>query len=90
MFYVGQKVVCVDVSVGAAGLPVRTISLGDIYTVTGCRKFGSTEAIWVAEAKPEYEEWGFYAYRFRPVVERKTDISIFTDMLKPKSSEVAA
>jgi hypothetical protein len=29
----------------------------------------------------------FAAFRFRPVVERKTDISIFTAMLKPSKVE---
>jgi hypothetical protein len=38
-----------------------------------------------------YRKWGFNASRFRPVVERKTDISIFTAMLKTqKQSEPCA
>jgi len=36
-------------------------------------------------------EWswepGFHPRRFRPVIERKTDISIFTEMLTPKVRE---
>jgi len=29
-------------------------------------------------------------FRFRPIFERKTDISIFTDMLTPKTEQVSA
>jgi hypothetical protein len=32
----------------------------------------------------------FYAHAFRPLVERKTDISIFKAMLTPKTEQVAA
>lgn len=35
-------------------------------------------------------EQGFEAYRFRPVVTRKTDISIFKSMLKPSRQTVEA
>jgi hypothetical protein len=35
-------------------------------------------------------EPGFAAYRFRPVAERKTDISCFTAMLEPKKARVNA
>lgn len=35
-------------------------------------------------------EYGFEAYRFRPVVERKTDISCFKAMLNPSKEGVPA
>lgn len=65
--------------------PVR----GAIYTVTTCR----VHPVWnnlgvkIAEIQVHEFDW-FRADRFRPVVERKTDISIFTAMLNPVPSKV--
>jgi len=81
-FRVGQKVVCVD----ASGCASADLSEGTIYTVRQVQPpidnatprvllFGSRETI------------GWYASRFRPLVERKTDISIFTRMLTPLVKE---
>lgn len=38
----------------------------------------------------EIEDFGFRLSRFRPVVERKTDISCFKAMLNPKNQQVPA
>jgi hypothetical protein len=81
-FRVGQKVVCVD----SAG--VENVNEGHVYVVE--RVFIGRS--FQAEGKPTLwlvgvVDWekpskgGFLARRFRPVVERQTDISIFTKML---------
>lgn len=89
-FRVGQKVVCVDASPSAVfrrwcgDVPVK----GQVYTVRGIRV--STHPMWtgallllLAEIKNVTTDGdGYRAFRFRPVVERKTDISVFTAMLK--------
>lgn len=90
MFYVGQKVVCVDNGPLETGLAATSLSKGRIYTVTKCGAApNGGAAVWVAEATARYPGYGFLPHRFRPVVERKTDISIFTDMLTPKTAEVS-
>lgn len=55
------------------------LRLVEIIRPRGCdsRKFANIEA-------------GFHAARFKPVVERKTDISIFKAMLNPQKTEVLA
>lgn len=82
-FRVGQKVVCVD----ASGSP--NLKGGSVYTVSaldlspGISLFDGAVAqvgVLLIEAKPTFAK-SFDARRFRPVVERKTDISIFKDML---------
>lgn len=78
LFKVGQKVVCINACNGApfdkygAGAANGLVE-GQIYTVLGIRdEFISVD-------KVNRNAW--YADRFRPLVERKTDISIFTKML---------
>ena len=75
-FRVGQKVVCVD----ATG--TYLVCKGNVYTVTGV----DTPFIEIDHTEvPSFDDHrGMLASRFRPVVERKTDISIFTRMLKPQ------
>lgn len=92
-FYVGQKVVCVysfpheghpdDVD----GYPIR----GNIYTVRGTitwpEPIGLGLYLFEIVRRPLLTEAGychertFAAAAFRPVEERKTDISIFTEIL---------
>lgn len=100
MFSVGQKVVCIDAKANGQYLPagsrtkisslsglqlgkVYTIrQLGDIWGVPGCRLSEITRYI-----EPLLgEEMYFAQARFRPVVERKTSIEIFTRMLKPEAA----
>lgn len=73
--------------------PVR----GSIYTVRDAR-FGKSgrqhirlveivnPAAEFCDAPPQEPWW--WAEAFRPIVERKTDISIFTKMLKPSDEKV--
>lgn len=78
MFYVGQKVVCVDDRFPYKALPttIRPIA-GNIYTVTRGNFMDRVvwrEGIEIAEARntrPNAGHTGFLAARFRPV----TDIS---------------
>lgn len=85
-FRVGQKVVCVDVSNddGKQWIGDDTPVVGEIYTVSavGLTERGKYGIQLVELRRPR--RWGYQARRFRPVVERKTDISIFTAMLKPE------
>lgn len=99
MFYVGQRVVCVDDSLCQSNKELTYygdldgLTKGEIYTVrnTDIDPFDNLPIIRVFEIKRgnglEYEqpfELGFLASRFRPIVERDTDISIFKKMLKPE------
>ena len=80
-FRVGQKVVCVN--------PCNDLVRGRVYTIlkTGvCFHDGKNRSIVLVDQTRFGAPSGrlpFFAERFRPVVERKTDISIFTQMLKP-------
>lgn len=102
MFRVGQKVVFVDdsdldgSSVGSWE-PGELPSLGSVYTVTRCF-YGArfrANVVHLLEIKrsSKARQWwgddvGYGARRFRPVVERKTDISIFKRMLQPTGPRV--
>lgn len=92
-FYVGQKVVCVDVGYSeTTGHPARSLKIGVVYTVawTYTSRRGNPGVI-LAEVKPASDRArGFLASRFRPVVERKTDISVFKAMLNPAPDLVDA
>ena len=79
MFRVGQKVVCINDVDGDAKSPygmgyANGLRKGEIYTVIAIR---SSDCIDV----DRITRGGWFADRFRPVVDRKTDISIFTEML---------
>lgn len=83
-FRVGQKVECVDASTTPGYSPVP-LTEGAIYTVRwvgddrGPR--GGGEHIRLAGVVRRGRDMPFIAYRFRPVADRPTDISIFTKML---------
>lgn len=85
-FYVGQKVVCVDDSPNPEGfsLPIKK---GFIYTVSNTdmdtRGDVGVQIFESAVPRTMFRRPFFNAKRFRPVAERKTDISIFTRMLTP-------
>lgn len=79
MFYVGQKVVCVL----GDGNHVQT---GSVYEVEA--SYGKyLVLVGVCERGPGRRP-GMGKYRFRPIAERKTDISIFTQMLTPSPQRV--
>lgn len=97
-FRVGQKVVCVDSSPLDGTLGWMTDAdapqEGAIYTVTGnatIRFRGKDHgAVFLMEIKNSAHGGLYGAFRFRPVVERKTDISVFQKILDDANSKVTA
>lgn len=85
-FHVGQKVVCVD----DAGLGSEWgVHKDNIYTVTRSEVIWGVPMVDLAEAKLGISDFpSYFSSRFRPLIERKTDISIFTRMLRER--EVAS
>ena len=99
MFYTGQRVVCInddfpegDCQGGRVNRPVKD----RVYTVRDVLKWtwGNWEVSWAVRLfelkNPRihwkiggYNEIPFSAHRFRPMDERKTNISVFTDILRP-------
>lgn len=73
----------------------HSLTKNEVYTVTGvtqimCNTSGRVhEAIFVAEGRHLFGHGSipFPAFQFRPLVERKTSIEIFTRMLKPQTTE---
>lgn len=87
-FHVGQKVVCVDAAPDAGKRWVSSEQpvVGAIYTVSAAEftsPINGRRCIGIAELSAP-RSGGHRTSRFRPIVERKTDISIFTAMLKPQ------
>lgn len=78
MFHVGQKVVCVDASAAKDGY-VPPVNEGAVYTVADVEASDPSDlGITLFEVTlPIRRGYGPFwkASRFRPVVERKTDIS---------------
>lgn len=103
-FHVGQKVACVDGWVhdgGGYGDEIGPVE-GQVYTI---RDIGFLNAITpdmlvvrlleIRNTERYYRGAGLYetsfrASRFRPVVTRKSDISVFKAMLKPSKKRVPA
>jgi hypothetical protein len=77
-FHIGQKVICVD----DRNLCFKLLSEGSVYTVSHVEPRGISIV--------EVPGGGFFAQRFRPIVERETSIEIFTAMLTPKKQGVDA
>lgn len=86
MFYVGQKVVCVDDT--PRSQKTYGLTRGRIYNVRGiCENARGEvglqlEEILIPEKLMNGDERGFYVDRFRPIQERKTDITVFTEILR--------
>lgn len=97
-FYVGQKVECIGHPETVHSYYGEIIpEVGAIYTVRNIHFIKDREQLRFVEiVNPiNYYDSGpdeccFTAKFFRPIVERKTDISIFKAMLTPKSEEVPA
>lgn len=104
-FRVGQKVVCINDADGESHWLVPTVgdmdglTRGCVYTVREIY----FDVVWAKTLVRLEEirrppclldgqpfECGFYPERFRPVVDRKTDISIFTAMLTDTKVEEPA
>lgn len=79
-FRVGMKVVCVDDSDSWRG--PTSVRKGIIYTIRALRMAPDGECgVELIEVKSR-APFGFFQDRFRPIVERKTDISVFTEILR--------
>ena len=78
MFRVGQKVVCVD-----ASRFEQYLDEGRVYTITSINAPYLRVDCRSANVTGGPDDYGYDASRFRPIVERKTDISIFKAMLTP-------
>lgn len=98
-FQVGQKVVCINDQMNS-GRPrhpeCHYPKEGSIYVVRNT-DIVSRPLVWLCEIRnPEWMtaygmmEPGFDATHFRAVIERKTDISIFTEMLTPQKQRERA
>src|SRR3954470_2153577 len=79
-FRVGQKVVCVDDRPPTNGRPLQ-VKRGIVYTVAKSFDWFGEQGLLFDEIDPGAGV-GWHAWRFRPIVERKTDISVFTEILR--------
>ena len=86
MFRIGQKVACIETSPGG------DVVKGQIYTVSWIAPHGRFLAptIRVVEVPCHPETGGFWAERFRPIVEHKTDISFAHEILRKASKPAKA
>ena len=100
-FRVGQKVVCVPDTEADAQTHGRVWhsdvpKIGAIYTIIGFGSgyYGDYPVLLLKEIKNYINflkrDVGYRASRFRPLVTRKTDISIFKRMLTPNQEKVRA
>lgn len=96
-FYVGQKVEFAYDGPSFSGRRATRLKKGQIYTVAGYTGVGGVSydgevlpsGLLLVEITPR-SRGGFDPKRFRPITERKTDISIFKAMLNPSKTEVTA
>lgn len=82
-FRVGQPVVCIK---GVSGYGTEIVPpVGGVYTIREFGSFGGIRLVEIINTPMRYiegmVECTFDVESFRPVVERKTDISIFRAML---------
>ena len=88
MFRIGQKVVCVDNKVRPiTAYPeiLKKLKVNGIYHIAKVTHEGA--GVHIAEIISP-NKTSFFSDRFRPVVERKTDISTFEKLLNTKNHKV--
>lgn len=102
MFHVGQKVVCVYSGTWQVHGHETTPKHGCVYTIRAIdpsTSKGPGLLFYEIKNRPDQYvgpngwrliEKRWWAMRFRPIQERKTDISIFKAMLTPKKVRVEA
>jgi hypothetical protein len=88
-FRVGQKVVCVDDEAQPCNRGYTPVVKGDIYTIRDAFDWFGLDGIRLEEIKNPHDR-GYQARRFRPVVERKTDISFAHEILNSVNQGVDA
>jgi hypothetical protein len=92
-FHVGQRVVCVDASPNKRYGPLRMLKRGRIFVIRAIDDKPGWEAPgWGVHLEgiiiihPDTgREWAMKPSRFRPVVDRPTDIEIFRKLLAAAS-----
>lgn len=90
-FVVGQKVAAtIDFDFWFKEGDVATISAIIVDTYEAHDGVGEHVCLRFKEVEPRAGHDGFDARYFRPIVERKTDISCFKAMLNPSHTEVPA
>jgi hypothetical protein len=82
IFRVGQKVVCVGEVIPDPSCAFPIFQKGAVYTVSLIEEFGGFTFLTVAELHPCVTG---EASGFRPIVERKTDISFAHEILRKAS-----
>jgi hypothetical protein len=82
-FRVGQKVACIARTIHPLADAHPGLWVGKVYTVTGIvhEPTWTTPGLLLAEISPRGTYVAFESLMFRPIVERATDISVFTAML---------
>jgi len=96
MFKVGQKMVCVSQGADWPNFPsVNFPKIGEVYTIRDIGpsyKHGGAalRLLEIRNRKFNIGEPNFYVFRFRPVMERKTDISFAHEILRKASKRVPA
>lgn len=89
---VGQKVVCVGAQEGGGWAPLyprcnrgeQHPSEGSIYVIRFIDQHLGVSYLHF----DEFPKRSYDAHYFRPIVEKKTDISVFTEMLNPTPHKV--
>jgi hypothetical protein len=82
MFRVGQQVECINGD-GLLGL-IKTGQKVTISHIHSHPTWGDILGLEFSDAPPAPPDYtGYNSRLFRPIVEKKTDISIFTEMLTP-------
>lgn len=90
-FRIGQKVVCVRHHKNEHTESFIRPEIGGVYTVSGDTLAYGEQYLFLKEIKNAPVKWRdlgtselpFWCGQFRPLVERKTDISVFTALLNP-------
>lgn len=95
MFYVGQKVECVD-DTHPQNRPLGLLKAKSTYTIRWIGQFRGRLCVRVDEIirpcgndRTPFDT-PYYSSRFRPIVERKTDISVFTQILDDVNTRAPA
>lgn len=92
MFQVGQRVVCVDVpwESGSHPLPWVCPTLKSIYVVRDIVPWANGRGSSFRFSEIRNQPIDFSTEYFRPVVDRATDISVFTALLTPTRERAPA
>lgn len=83
----GQRVVCIDDSSCPATGIADTASKGHVYTIASVYDWGCAfRGITLVEIPPPRGYSGWWTSRFRPAVDRRSDISVFHQILDKQNA----